>query len=169
MSPLTSPKSCGSAAKWCGGNFPRAFGASSNVSINHRRLSSVNLQPRGTGEVRGGLRQFLVEIFRTDVAYFGVVRAWQEAALADAGLGEMQRAIESWTGARILRVFQLLQQHPDARPGRDLPAFARMMDRHFWSLLARGSRLSPREFQREVEVAAEVIDHYLCRDPVSGV
>ncbi len=130
-----------------------------------QRLAAVNLQPGGAGDIRAGLRPFLIEVFRTDAAYFGAVRAWQEAALADAGLGEMQRAIEAWTGARILRVFEALQQHPDARPKRDLAAFARMMDRHFWSLLARGSRLTPRELQREVEVAAEVIDRYLFRDP----
>lgn len=124
-----------------------------------QRLSGVSLQPKGSD-----LRQFLLEIFRTDVAYFGAVRAWHEAASADPELAEMQRKIEAWTSARILRLFEALQQHPDARPDRDLRTFARMMDRHFWSLLARGSRMKPRELQRELELAAEVIGRYLFRD-----
>jgi hypothetical protein len=94
-----------------------------------------------------------------------VVRAWEEAALTDAGLGQMRTAIESWTQARILGVFRLLQHYPNARPDRDLPAFARMMDRHFWSLLARGASLSRRDFDREVRIAADAIYHYLFRDP----
>jgi hypothetical protein len=107
-------------------------------------------------------------VFRADLEYYGVVRAWQEAALTDAGLGQMQTAIEAWTHARILGVYRLLQQHPNARPDCDLPAFARMMDRHFWSLLARGAGLSRREFDREVRIAADVIYHYLFQDPSRG-
>ena len=124
-----------------------------------QRLGVVDLKPQGND-----LRSFLLDVFRTDMAYFGAIRAWQEAALADPELGKMQQKIEAWTGARILRVFEALQQPPDARPDRDLRAFARMMDRHFWSLLARGSRMAPRDFRREVELAAEVIERYLFRD-----
>jgi hypothetical protein len=80
----------------------------------------------------------------------------------------MQMAIESWTNARVLGVFRLLQQHPNARPDRDLPAFARMMDRHFWSILARGASLPRRDFDREVRIAADVIYHYLFHDLVSA-
>lgn len=129
-----------------------------------QRLASLNLQPTGGGDVRTGLRNFLAGVFRADREYYGVVRAWQEAALSDAALGAMQKTIEAWTHARILGVFQLLQRHPKARRGCDLPAFARMMDRHFWSLLARGSRMRPRDFDHEVELAADVIYHYLFQD-----
>jgi AcrR family transcriptional regulator len=132
------------------------------------RLAHLDLRPRAGGAktgARDGLRSFLAAVFRADLEYYGVVRAWQEAALTDAGLGHMQKAIESWTNARILGVFRLLQQYPDARPDRDLPAFARMMDRHFWSLLARGASLPRRDFDREVRIAADVIYHYLFRDP----
>jgi AcrR family transcriptional regulator len=133
------------------------------------RLGDLDLRPEGggagSGGARGSLRRFLAAVFRADLEYFGVVRAWQEAALTDAGLGQMQKAIESWTNTRILGVFRLLQQYPNARPDRDLPAFARMMDRHFWSLLARGASLSRRDFDREVRIAADVIYHYLFRDP----
>jgi len=129
-----------------------------------QRLASLNLQPTGGNDVRIGLRKFLARVFRTDREYYGVVRAWQEAALSDAELGEMQRTIEAWTNARILGVFQLLQRHPMARRDCDLPAFARMMDRHFWSLLARGSQMRPRDFDHEVELAADVIYHCLFHD-----
>jgi hypothetical protein len=79
----------------------------------------------------------------------------------------MQAEIEAWTRSRILRLFRRLQKHPQARRDRDLPAFARLMDKHFWSLLAIGSRLPAREFDREVRVAADTIFHYLFRDTAS--
>ncbi len=44
-----------------------------------------------------------------------------------------------------------------------------MMDRQFWSLLARGSRMAPEDFDREVALAADVIYHYLfCESPRKG-
>jgi AcrR family transcriptional regulator len=126
-----------------------------------QRLASLNLRPAGGDNIRAGLRSFLAGAFRADREYYGVVRAWQEAALSDPELGMMQKTIESWTQARVLGVFQLLQRHPKARRDCDLPGFARMMDRHFWSLLARGSRMRQRDFDHEVELAADVIYHYL--------
>ncbi len=128
------------------------------------RLSRLDLRPTGGADVRTGLRRFLTAVFQADLEYYGVVRAWQEAALTDAGLGEMQSAIESWTQTRILRVFRGLGKHPQARADRDLPAFARMMDRHFWSILARGAHLSSRDLNREIQIAADVIYYYLFRD-----
>lgn len=128
------------------------------------RLAGVALAPTATGEIQQGLRNFLIAVFRVDLDYFGVIRAWQEASLTDAELGRMQTKIQSWTEGRILRVFQLLQTNPNARADCDLPTFARMMDRHFWSLLARGSRLSHNDFDREVITSADVIYHYLFSD-----
>jgi AcrR family transcriptional regulator len=131
--------------------------------MNHfiQKLSSLDLRPKGGANIHDGLYEFLRAAFRVDVQYFGVVRAWREAVLSNSELGEMEREIERWTGARVLGVFQMLQQHPNARRDRDLPTFARMMDRHFWSLLARGSRMSPQSFDREIKVAADVIYDYL--------
>jgi len=129
------------------------------------RLSRLDLRPQAGAAARGGLRSFLAAAFRADRQYYGVIRAWQESALTDPELAAMQKSLEAWTQARILGVFRLLQQHPHARSGCDLPAFARMMDRHFWSILARGAQLSPRDFDREVRIAADVIDHYLRADP----
>jgi AcrR family transcriptional regulator len=132
------------------------------------RLGTLDLRPKLTTNVRLGLRNFLAEVFRADFAYYGVVRAWQEAALADAEFGGMQKQIEAWTQARVLAVFQLLQQLPDACRNRDLATFARMMDRHFWSLLALGPTLRLRNFEREVNLAADVIYGYLFTEPGSG-
>ncbi|MBI3680068.1 MAG: TetR/AcrR family transcriptional regulator [Acidobacteria bacterium] len=128
------------------------------------RLSSLDLRPKDSANLRTGLRSFLAGVFRADLEYGGVVRAWQEAALADTELGQMQTAIASWTEARILRVLQHLRKCPQARPDRELPAFARMMDRHFWSLLARSYSMPPGDFDREIRMAADVIYHYLFCD-----
>lgn len=129
------------------------------------RLAGANLRPEAGGDVQKGLHSFLAAVFRVDLNYIGVVRAWQEASLTDPELGRMQGEIQAWTEGRIMRVFQLLQAHPNARPDRDLPTFARMMDRHFWSLLARALRLSRKQFDREVSTSADVIYHYLFSDP----
>jgi AcrR family transcriptional regulator len=129
------------------------------------RLAGVALAPSASGDIYQGLRSFLLAVFRVDLDYFGVIRAWQEASLTDAELGRMQTEIQSWTEGRISRVFQLLQSNPNTRADCDLPTFARMMDRHFWALLARGSLLSHKDFDREVIIAADVIYHYLFADP----
>jgi AcrR family transcriptional regulator len=133
------------------------------------RLARLELRPKPAADVRSGLREFLAAAFRVDVAYFGVVRAWQEAVLADRQLARLEQQIAAWTQARVLGVLERLQAHPDALRGRDLPTFARMMDRQFWSLLARGSRMPQRDFDREVALAADVIYHYLfCDSPRKG-
>jgi len=63
------------------------------------RLRDLDLRPKGGGaagtDARTGLRNFLAAVFRADLEYYGVVRAWEEAALTDAGLGQMRTAIES--------------------------------------------------------------------------
>jgi AcrR family transcriptional regulator len=129
-----------------------------------QRLSEVELRPTESANAKAGLRELLTAVFRADLEYFGVIRAWQEATLTDDELARMRTEIEAWTGKRILRVFEMLQKYPNARPDRDLPAFARMMDRHFWSLLGRGASMAPREFNREINIAADVIYHYLFLD-----
>ena len=130
------------------------------------RLAALDLRPKGGADIQAGLRRFLTAAFLADRKYYGVVRAWQEAALTDPTLHPMQSAIEQWTQARIERVFRALQRYPTARPGRDVAALARMMDRHFWSILARGAQLTNRELNGEVRIAADVIYHYLFRDAV---
>ena len=124
-------------------------------------LAALDLRPGATADMQAALRTFVAALFHTDLEYLGVVRAWHEAILTDPDLRAMHAEIESWTEARILNVFRGLQSLPHARRDCDLPAFARMMDRHFWSLLARAAALTPRELQREVRIAADVIGRYL--------
>lgn len=133
------------------------------------RLAAVALRPEAGSDIRQGLRNFLASVFRVDLHYFGVVRAWQEASLTDPELGSLQSSIQAWTEARIMRVFQLLQTFPEARADCDLIPFARLMDRHFWSLLARASKLPRKQFDREIGTAADVIYHYLFRDPAPEI
>jgi AcrR family transcriptional regulator len=128
------------------------------------RLAAIELQPASSKNMQTALRRFVVALFRTDLEYFGVLRAWQEATLTDGELRAMHAQIEKWTEARVLSVFRALEKHPDARRGADVAAFARMMDRHFWALLARAAALTPRELQREVSIAADVIHRYLFID-----
>jgi len=123
-----------------------------------QRLERVQLKPQGE------LREFLLQLFNTDLEYFGVIRAWHEATLADRELAAMRADVEAWTEERILRLFRMMAESPRARTMRDLPTFARMMDRHFWSLLARAGTLTKRAFVREITVAADVITHYFLRD-----
>jgi len=130
-----------------------------------RRLAELDLQPAGGGAPSAALTRFLTDAFRADADAYGVVRAWREAALGDAELGRMETRIQEWTDARVLVVFRKLSKLPGARPKRDLPAFARMMNGHFWSLLARGAVASRQDLEREIRVAAEAIRHYLLTDP----
>ena len=129
-----------------------------------QRLESLDLRPGDDAHVRDGLRRFLSGVFRADIDYHGVIRAWQEATLADPTLSGRAAEVEAWTRARIERVFRALRRLPNARAGADLRTFARMMDRHFWALLASSGTLSARQFDREIRVAADVIDHYLFAD-----
>lgn len=125
------------------------------------RLESLDLRPGDDAQVRNGLRRFLSAVFRADIDYYGVIRAWQEATLADPALGARAKEVESWTAARIERVFRTLRRLPRARAGVDRATFARMMDRHFWALLATAGDRSSRQFDREIRVAADVIYYYL--------
>jgi AcrR family transcriptional regulator len=159
-----------SRAKTASGGFYQFFSSKRQflvilMSDFLARLAALNLRSQAAGgDLRECLRKFLADAFRVDHAHFGVVRAWQEAVCSDAELAQLEKEIEAWTNARVLGVFQLLSKHPRARPGADLRAFARMMNRHSWSLLARGARLSPREFAHEVQLSADVIYNYLFSD-----
>jgi AcrR family transcriptional regulator len=128
------------------------------------RLAGLDLRGAGGGDPGAALTGFLTRAFRADADAYGVVRAWREAALADAELGRMEGEIQDWTDARVLAMFRRLSKLPGARPERDLPAFARMMNRHFWSLLALGAVASCRDLEREIRVAADAIHHYLFID-----
>ncbi len=124
------------------------------------KLAATDLQPSAAANMRSALRRFLADVFRLDRQYYGVIAAWREAVVKDRALKKLDDAIAEWTGARVLGVFQELQRYPGARGRVDVTAFARMMDQHFWRLLARTGSMSAQEFDDEVRLAADVI--YFC-------
>jgi len=131
-------------------------------------LSRLELRPRGTADVRAGLRALLAHAFSADLRYLGAYRAWQEAALSDPELAQKQREIHAWTTARVTAVFKLLQQLPGGRPGVDIAALARVMDSFFWNLLAQALRLSKTELNQWIDAATHLIYHALFTDPATN-
>jgi len=132
-------------------------------------LSRLELRPKSGADIRAGLRELLSRAFATDLRYLGAYRAWQEAALSDAGLAQKQQEIQAWTTARVTAVFKLLQQLPGARPGVDVAALARVMDSFFWNLLAQALRLSKTELNQWIDAATHLIYHALFTDtPENG-
>jgi AcrR family transcriptional regulator len=127
-------------------------------------LSRLELRPGGGGDIRAGLRELLSRAFSTDLRYLGAYRAWQEAALSDLELAQKQQEIHVWTTARVMAVFNFLQQLPGARTGVDIAALARVMDTFFWSLLAQALRLSKPELDQWIDAATHLIYHALFLD-----
>jgi AcrR family transcriptional regulator len=133
-------------------------------------LSRLELRPKGTTDIRSGLRELLSRAFSTDLRYLGAYRAWQEAALSDSELAAKQREIHAWTTARVLAVFNALSQLPGARSGVNISALARVMDSFFWNLLAQAPRLSGADLRERLDVATHLIYHALFRDkPANGL
>ena len=127
-------------------------------------LSQLNLRPQAGGDVRAGLRQLLSGAFSRDLRYLGAYRAWQEAALADAGLARKQKKIHAWTTARVRAVLEILEQLPGARRGVDIDGLAEVLDSFFWSLLAQAVRLRKAELDRSIDSATHLMYHAMFTD-----
>jgi AcrR family transcriptional regulator len=127
-------------------------------------LSRLELRPKGSGDIRVGLRELLSRAFSTDLRYLGAYRAWQEAAFSDPELAQKQQEIHAWTTARVTAVFSFLQQLPGARSGVDIAPLARVMDSFFWNLLAQALRLSKAELDQWIDAATHLIYHALFTD-----
>lgn len=127
-------------------------------------LSQLNLRPQAGGDVRAGLRQLLSGAFSRDLRYLGAYRAWQEAALADAGLARKQKKIHAWTTARVRAVLEILEQLPGARRGVDIDGLAEVLDSFFWSLLAQAVRLRKAELDRSIDAATHLMYHAMFTD-----
>ena len=127
-------------------------------------LSQLNLRPQAGGDVRAGLRQLLSGAFSRDLRYLGAYRAWQEAALADAGLARKQKKIHAWTTARVRAVLEILEQLPGARRGVDIDGLAEVLDSFFWSLLAQAVRLRKAELDRWIDSATHLMYHAMFTD-----
>ncbi len=129
------------------------------------KLNTLDLRPKAAVDVRTGLHELLSRAFSADLRYLGAYRAWQEAVLCDSGLARRQADIRAWTTARILAVFQLLEQLPGARSGVDIPGLASVMDSFFWSLMARAVESSEVELNQWIDAATHLIYHALFSDP----
>ncbi len=131
------------------------------------KLSQLQLRPKPSPDIRGGLRQLLSRAFSHDLHYLGAYRAWQEATLSDPDLAKKQKQIHAWTTGRIAAVFRQLQQLPAARKGVDIPGLATAMDTFFWSLLARAGQMPKPELNRQIDSATHLIYHAIFKDSAS--
>jgi AcrR family transcriptional regulator len=129
------------------------------------KLSRLDLRPQAAKDVRSSLRHLLARAFSHDLHYLGAYRAWQEAVLSDPDLARKQKQIHVWTTARTSALFRVLQQHPGARRGVDVPALASVTDAFFWSLLAQAAQMSAPELNQWLDSATHLIYHALFSDP----
>ena len=128
------------------------------------KLSQLEFQPGAAADTRSVVSALLSRAFAHDLRYLGAYRAWQEAALTDAGLARKQKQIHAWTTARVTVVFEMLANLPGARKGVDLPGLARAMDSLFWSMLAQAVRTPKAELDRWVTSSTHLIYHALFKD-----
>jgi AcrR family transcriptional regulator len=128
------------------------------------KLSQLEFQPGAAADTRSVVSALLSRAFAHDLRYLGAYRAWQEAALTDAGLARKQKQIHAWTTARVTAVFEMLVRLPGAREGVDLPGLARAMDSLFWSMLAQAVRMPKPELDRWVTSSTHLIYHALFKD-----
>jgi len=128
------------------------------------KLSQLEFQPGAAADTRSVVSALLSRAFAHDLRYLGAYRAWQEAALTDAGLARKQKQIHAWTTARVTVVFEMLAKLPGARKGVDLPGLARAMDSLFWSMLAQAVRTPKAELDRWVTSSTHLIYHALFKD-----
>lgn len=128
------------------------------------KLSQLNLRLQSSGNARGALQGMLSRAFSHDLRYLGAYRAWQEAVLSDPDLARKQEEIHAWATARVLNVFQMLQQVPGARQGVDVAGLAQVMDGLFWSLLGQAARMPKGELNQWLDSATHLIYHAMFTD-----
>jgi AcrR family transcriptional regulator len=128
------------------------------------KLGQLEFQPGAAADTRSVVSALLSRAFAHDLRYLGAYRAWQEAALTDAGLARKQKQIHAWTTARVTAVFEMLAELPGARKGLDFRGLARAMDSLFWSMLAQAVRMPKAELDRWVTSSTHLIYHALFKD-----
>ena len=127
-------------------------------------LSRLELRPQAGADIRVGLRALLSGAFSADLRYLGAYRAWQEAALSDAGLARKQKKIHAWTTTRVHNVLLLLSRAPGARPAVDTAGLAQALDAMFWSLLGQALQLSEAGLNQWLDAATHLIYHAMFLD-----
>jgi len=128
------------------------------------KLSQLEFQPGAAADTRSVVSALLSRAFAHDLRYLGAYRAWQEAALTDAGLARKQKQIHAWTTARVTAVFEMLAELPGARKGLDFRGLARAIDSLFWSMVAQAVRMPKAELDRWVTSSTHLIYHALFKD-----
>jgi len=127
-------------------------------------LSRLDLRPKGTSNIREGLRGFLTHALSADLKYLGAYRAWREAAITDPALAQKEAEIRVWTTGRVFTAFTLLHQLTGARRKVDLRALAQVMDGFFWNLLGQAVTLSKVDLEAWIDSATHLIFHALFED-----
>lgn len=130
-------------------------------------LTAVDLTvARGT-HPREAIHELLRGAFKRDLQFVGAYRAWREAVLSEPDLVARDDAFRRWTQARVIAVFERLQQLPGARRDVDVHTLGCVMDRLFWALLSEFRRLKEADAQLWLETAADITYHALFTDSVS--
>jgi len=104
-----------------------------------------------------GIEGFLTDAFSREIAFVGVYRAWQEAALVDAAFVTHDQQIRAWSYQRVRGLLGLLVNLPSARHKLDLATLAELWGRFFWYLLAQ----PPSNRKRAVRTIAEMLHHII--------
>ena len=135
------------------------------MNVLLERLQNLELTLPAGGDVRRGFRTFLRAALRADRENYGVIRSWNEATSTDSELAKMHGDIEAWTQQRVRGVFASVVDRLGKAPPPDLDTFARIIDRHLWTLLGRVVTMSDAEFDEEVRVTSDMIYFYLASGP----
>jgi AcrR family transcriptional regulator len=120
------------------------------------------LQP--ASDRRAAIRALFVHAVAIDAESVGAVRAWHEACLSDAELGEQDARMRAWTFTRIMTVLDLLHRLPMARTDVDLDGLGAIVQTLYWH--GRGRSASETEIERDrwVDAATYMTYHALFLD-----
>lgn len=130
-------------------------------------LSNVNLTVAPGSRPRELIRSLVRGAFQRDLQFVGAYRAWQEAVLSEPDLAGRDAAFRRWTQARLVVLFERLQEMPGARRDVDVRTLGRVMDRFFWVLLSDLVGLKRAEARRWLDAAADLTYHAAFTDAAS--
>ena len=103
------------------------------------------------------------QALQLDWAFAGAYRAWREAALQDAALATLNRAIERWSAAQLAHLVQPFATLPGARADVDVPSVASALSVLILRL-AETPLHDPAEVERIVATLTHMILHTFFHD-----
>lgn len=127
-------------------------------------LSEFEVSVDSTIEPRAAIRTLVSRVFAAELHYLGAYRAWQEAALLDAGLARKNQKLHAWTTSRITNLFAKLLAVPRARARVDVTGLAEVMDAYFWTLLTQALRMPAASIERWIDSSTHLVYHALFLD-----